>query len=147
MEGEGRGVLSSARSALRCRLSPSSRSLSPCARAVVDIAAASVAVRAGRCVASRCSLLAVALSLAICLLSGALQRPLPSAAAAVAAAAAVTAAALASAAAPLLCPTVGRRPAALAAPPAPFVETRPTRGFAVGPLSRLLPRLARHPRA
>ena len=50
MEGEGRGVLSSARSALRCRLSPSSRSLSPCARAAVDIAAASVAARAGRCV-------------------------------------------------------------------------------------------------
>ena len=117
VEGEGRGVLSSARSALRCRLSPSSRSLSPCARAVVDIAAASVAVRAGRCVASRCSLLAVALALAICLLSGALQRPLPSAAAAVAAAAAVTTAALASAAAPLLCP--------LYLPPEEYLSIRP----------------------
>ena len=50
------------------------------------IAAASVAARAGRCGASRCPLLAVALALAICLLSGALQRPLPSAAAAVTAA-------------------------------------------------------------
>ena len=111
------------------------------------IAAASVAARAGRCGASRCPLLAVALALAICLLSGALQRPLPSAAAAVAAAAAVTTAALASAAAPLLCPTVGRRPAALAALSAPLVEARPTRSLAVSRSRRPLPRPAPATRA
>lgn len=59
----------------------------------------------------------------------------------VAAAAAVTATALTSVAAPLLCPIIGRRTATLAALPAPFIETLPTRGLAVAPLSRLLPRL------
>ena len=102
-----RGLLASALGAR----APSASCSSP-ARA---LAAASVAARAGRCGASRCPLLAVAITIAICLLSGALQRPLPAAAAAAAAPVAVIAAALGSPAAPLLCPTVGRCPAALAA--------------------------------
>eukprot|EP00964_Phaeocystis_antarctica_P011158 scaffold6137_cov35-Phaeocystis_antarctica.AAC.1 len=84
-----------------------------CPSPACAIAAASVAAPAGRCGASRWPFLAVAIAIAICLFSGALQRPLPSTAAAVVAAAAVTAAALASAAAPLLCPTVCRRPVSM----------------------------------
>ena len=117
-----RGVLPSARSALCRRLPLSPRSLHPCARAAIDIAAASVAARAGPCGASRGPLLAVAITIAICLLSGALQRPLPAAAAAAAAPVAVIAAALGSPAAPLLCPTVRRCPAALAALSVPLVK-------------------------
>ena len=149
MEGEGRGVLSSARSALRCRLSPSSRSLSPCARAAVDIAAASVAARAGRCGASRCPLLAVALALAICLLSGALQRPLPSAAAAVTAALQRPLPVIAryGLAASLTARCVSLHASVVSATLSVVSPARRLARLAVSRSRRPLPRPARHPRA
>ena len=142
-------MLSSARSALRCRLSPSSRSLSPCARAAVDIAAASVAARAGRCGASRCPLLAVAITLAICLPSGALQRPLPSAAAAVTAALQRPLPAIAryGLAASFAARCVSLHASIVSATLSVISPSRRLMRFAVSPPPRQLPRLARHPRA
>ena len=144
-------MLSSARSALRCRLSPSSRSLPPCARAAVDIAAASIAARAGRCGASRCPLLAVALTLAICLLSGALQRPLP----VPPTAAAVTAALQRSLpviaryglAASLTARCVSLHASVVSATLSVVSPARRLARLAVSRSRRPLPRPARHPRA